>query len=87
MSGVSACVDCGQTILFKPGERTVCGRCELNGPPRSQADVDAAKPVVMPQPSIPCRGCGRSTVEGEDTRLPLADGWCLGCRLDGAHTR
>jgi hypothetical protein len=35
--------------------------------------------------AVPCIGCGRATVDGEESRLPLAGGWCLCCRLDGRH--
>lgn len=82
-----ACDTCGQALLLiRPG-RTTCAQCVKYGPPRTQAEIDAATPPPpVPPPLVPCRGCGRTTVDGEQTRLPQADGYCLGCRLDGAHT-
>jgi hypothetical protein len=82
-----ACPECGQALLLVKPDRIQCERCRMYGPPKTQAQVDAARPVTVAVPGIPCRGCGRTTVEGEETRLPLADGWCLGCRLERAHTR
>lgn len=81
------CRECGQSLLLvKPG-RIQCETCRMYGPPRTQAQVDAARPVAAEVAVIACRGCGRTTVDGDQTRMPLADGWCLGCRLDAAHIR
>lgn len=76
---------CGEPILFKPAERTVCGRCELWGPPVPV--VASVGRVLVERTPVACAGCGRSVVDGEATALPLADGYCLGCRLDGVHER
>ena len=79
------CSKCGQRLLLQKPDRDVCARCELGrGGDYGAVVIETrkARPLVAPEP---CTGCGRSTVDGEDTRLPLADGWCLSCRLDGVH--
>jgi hypothetical protein len=79
------CGQCGQALLLVRPGRVECERCVMYGPPRTQEQVDAARPVPVEVPAVPCRGCMRTTVDGEETRLPLADEWCLACRLDGRH--
>jgi hypothetical protein len=81
---------CGPALLVLAEERTVCERCRLGRTVLSEetaareAEEQAAKPE--PAPVVPCAGCGRTTVEDHPTlNVSLADGFCLGCRVQGRH--
>lgn len=78
------CEECGQLLLLRAPERTRCERCRMGRTrrPDEGSSKDEAK-VERPVP-VPCKGCQRAVNE-DGERVPLADGYCLLCRLDGKH--
>jgi hypothetical protein len=84
------CIRCGQALLLLAEERTVCERCRLGRTvfPEETAAWEAEELAATPEPApvVPCAGCGRTTVEGHPSlHVSLADGYCLGCRVQGRH--
>jgi hypothetical protein len=77
------CVRCGQRLLLLAAGREVCERCHL-GHPSGEVVVETrkAKPLAIP---VACSGCGREVLDDGVTPVPVADGYCLSCRLDGVH--
>jgi hypothetical protein len=77
------CVRCGQRLLLLAEGREVCERCHL-GHPSGEVVVETrkAKPPAIP---VACSGCGRDVLEDGVTPVPVAEGYCLSCRLDGVH--
>lgn len=80
------CEQCGQKLLLRAPGRTRCERCRLGRSRRAEdsgAD-DGAREQAAELPAVPCAGCHRTETEWNN-RLALADGYCLTCRLNGAH--
>jgi len=78
------CVRCDQKLFLLAEGRDVCERCRMGR--TVFPETAAVEQQPEPPTSTPCSGCGRITVEGHETlRLTLAEGYCLGCRVQGRH--
>lgn len=78
---------CRQALYLRRPGRDVCDRCVVHGPPPPKveaAPVSRGGDQVVGELPV-CPGCGRATLDDGTTRLPLADGWCLACRVEGRH--
>ena len=77
------CIRCGQKLLLLAPGREVCERCRM-GRSRLPGPANVASAPVEEKPAVPCAGCGRTTTDIGGP-LPLADGYCLSCRVQGRH--
>lgn len=76
---------CGQKLLIRAPGRTRCERCRLGRTVHPDDRPKVEKKVVERVP-VPCLACGETEVEGHPgLLLGMADGYCLGCRVQGKH--
>jgi hypothetical protein len=80
------CRRCTQPLLLLSLGRNICERCRLGRSvlPESMHTEGhpASKAERPPAVATPCLGCGCVT-QDNGARMPMADGYCLSCGLDG----
>ena len=78
------CDLCSKPLIVTAPVRTRCDQCVRYGPP-----LDITPPIrefgSKGSAAVPCTGCGRDHCQDGVTVLPLVEGYCVSCRLDGAQ--
>ena len=78
------CGKCGQRLMLLIEGRDICERCRL-GRTHEQAPENADAEPKEEAPPVPCKACNRTHDEERGYRIPLADGYCLSCRVLKRH--
>lgn len=81
------CDLCDKPLFVTSPVRTRCDQCVRYGPPEEITLKIREFGTKEDATRSPCAGCGRTALEDGVTPIALADGYCLGCRLDGAQTQ
>jgi hypothetical protein len=81
----SPCDLCGKPLFVTSPMRTRCDQCVRYGAPLPVAPPIREFGSKGGSAATPCAGCGRDHCQDGVTVLPLVEGYCLSCRLDGAQ--
>ena len=79
------CAECDAPLHLISKDRTVCERCRLGRGGDYGTVIVPTRKAKAPAEAMACTACGREHLDDGSTNLPLADGYCLCCRLDGRH--
>lgn len=79
------CDLCAKPLLVTSPLRSRCDQCAHYGPPLAISPPIREFGNKSGSTGVPCTACGRDLCNDGVTVLPLVEGHCVSCRLDGVH--